>query len=486
MARSDKDDPVDPARAATPSSIPVDGTPAPSQSSRDATTMALGPSTDRFTPGQILGNRYRIVGLLGRGGMGEVWQAYDLKLQVDVALKSIRPERFPGAQGLELLRREVRAAREVMSPNVCRIFDLVDEEGQEYVSMEYVDGETLLDVLRRRGPLDLQDATRIASQFLAGLEAIHQAGLVHRDVKPENIMVTRAARVVLMDFGIAKGITEGHRGTIAGTPAYMAPEQSRGEALDARADIFAAGVVLAEMIAPEGVREHKSRESLWHAVRQAPVQLFESPWRGVLERAVAGEPSERYGSARELARALEEVTLRVEGAEDKHPYPGLESFTAVDAEFFFGREQEVEAVWKKLQRANLLGIIGPSGAGKTSFLQAGLLPAKPAGWSFVQLRPGSSPFTALAKALLPQLAEDRTAMAELLEIEKPEQALAAIGRWRKRHTQVLIVVDQFEELFTLCRPEVQAGFANLLGRLAIEADVHVLLSMRDDFLFHCH
>lgn len=446
--------------------------------------MSASPS--RFTSGQILGNRYRIVALLGRGGMGEVWQAYDLKLQVDVALKSIRPERFPGEQGLALLRREVRAAREVMSPNVCRIFDLVDEEGQEFVSMEYVDGETLLGVLRGRGPLELQEATRMASQFLAGLEAIHQAGLVHRDVKPENIMLTRTGRVVLMDFGVAKGIAEDHRGTIAGTPAYMAPEQSRGEALDARADIFAAGVVLAEMIAPEGVREHKSRESIWSSVRETPVRLFESPWRAALERAVASERAQRYGSAREFARALEEVTLRVEGAEDKRPYPGLESFTEADAEFFFGREVEVEAVLKKLQRANLLAIIGPSGAGKTSFVQAGLIPAKPAGWQHVLLRPGAAPFVALARALAPELAADKQAIDQLLQIEDPEQAVAVITRWRSKHTQALLLVDQFEELFTLGRPEIQAGFADLLGRLAAEADVHVLLVLRDDFLFHCH
>jgi WD40 repeat protein len=445
----------------------------------------MGPSA-RHTPGQILGTRYRVVGLLGRGGMGEVWHAYDLKLQVDVALKSVLPERFPGERGLELLRREVRSAREVMSPNVCRIFDLVESEGRELVSMEFIDGTTLLDVLRERGPLELQEATRIASQFLAGLEAIHQAGLVHRDVKPENIMITRTGRVVLMDFGIAKGMADGPAGTIAGTPAYMAPEHLRGDALDARADIFAAGVMLAEMIAPAGIRAPESRESLWQAVRQAPVRLFDSPWRGVLERAVASEPSQRYDSARALARALEEVALRVEGAEDRHPYPGMSSFTAADAEFFFGREVEVEAVWKKLQRANLLTIIGPSGAGKTSFLQAGLLPAKPAEWEHVQVRPGASPFVALAQALVPRFAGDTEAMRLLVQAEKAESLVEVIGRWQAKHPHTLIVVDQFEELFTHCSPDVQAAFADLLGRLAIEADVHVLLVMRDDFLIRCH
>jgi WD40 repeat protein len=451
----------------------------------DLSTLPFSPPP-ALTPGQILGTRYRIISRLGRGGMGEVWLAYDLKLQVDVALKSILAERFPGEHGLELLRREVRAARDVLSPNVCRIFDLVDQDGLELVSMEYVDGQTLLQVLQERSPLELPEATRIASQFLSGLEAIHLAGLIHRDVKPENIMLTRTGRVVLMDFGLAKGVAEGHHGTIAGTPAYMAPEQMRGEALDARADLFAAGMILAEMIAPEGVKERESRESVWALVRQEPPRLFDGPWRAVLERAVAGERERRYASARDLARALEEVTLQVEGAEDKHPYPGLESFTETDAEFFFGRELEVEAVWKKLQRANLLAVIGPSGAGKTSFVQAGLIPARPTNWRHVILRPGSSPFVALTRALAPELAADKQALDRLLQIEDTEQVLAGVGGWRSRHSQVLIVVDQFEELFTLCRPEAQTAFADLLGRLATEADLHVLLVMRDDFLFHCH
>ncbi len=480
------DDPNQETGQDTPPGLAGGGLSWPSETAGADPSLVYRPADSSLTAGQILGQRYRITALLGRGGMGEVWQAYDLKLQVDVALKAIRPERFSGKQGIELLRREVRAAREVMSPNVCRIFDLVEEEGQEFVSMEYIDGQTLLELLRNRGPLELQEATRLASQFLAGLEAIHQAGLVHRDVKPENIMITRTGRVVLMDFGVAKGVAEDQRGTVAGTPAYMAPEQGRGEALDARADIFAAGVVLAEMLTPGGVAEQTSRQTVWRAVREQPLRLFDSPWREVLERAVAGERERRFGSARELARALEEVTLRVEGAEDKRPYPGLESFTESESEYFFGREVEVEAVWTKLQRANLLGIIGPSGAGKTSFLQAGLLPAKPAGWRHVQSRPGVSPFVALAQALVAELAGDTEAMRDLVQIEQPEQALAAVTRWRQRHAQALIVVDQFEELFTLCRPEVQAGFADLLGRLAEEADVHVLLLMRDDFLFRCH
>jgi len=417
------------------------GTSAPMRGSRE------------LSRGQILGGRYGLRHFLGHGGMGEVWQAFDLKLRVDVALKTVRRDLASVPRVLETLRQEVRAAREVVSPNVCRVHDLQELGGRELVSMEYVDGTTLLAVLEERGPLELQEAREIASQLLAGLDAIHQAGLVHRDIKPENVMITRTGRVVVMDFGIAKGLSAGGTGTVAGTPAYMAPEQERGEGVDARADVFSAGVVLAEMLAPECVAERSAREALWRGIRQQPPQLPDSPWREVLEVAVSARPEHRFASAAALARALEEVAIRVEGAEDVRPYPGLQSFGEESRDYFFGRELESEALWKKIRRLHLLALVGPSGAGKTSFLRAGLLGNEPAGWSHVICTPGEAPLTALRQALVPH---------------------------------ALVVVDQFEELFTLNPLDVQASFADLLGRLAVEADLHVLLSLRDDFLIRCN
>jgi WD40 repeat protein len=434
--------------------------------------------------GRILGSRYGIRKLLGRGGMGEVWRAFDLKLRVDVALKTVRPELSEKAQVLETLRQEVRAAREVVSANVCRVHDLLELEGRELVSMEYVDGTTLLQLLEERGPIALQEAREIAAQFLSGLDAIHRAGLVHRDIKPENLMITRTGRVVVMDFGIAKGLAAGQTGTVAGTPAYMAPEQARGEAVDPRADVFAAGVVLAEMLAPSSDRE--AREALWRGIREEPPRVPESPWQAVVETAVSPRREHRYAAASALARALEEVTVRVEGAEDVAPYPGLSAFTVANREYFFGRELEAEAVWNRIRRLHLLALIGPSGAGKTSFLQAGILASAPAGWTHVICTPGVSPLTGLRQALAPHLSGDSDAIRELVKVEDPEAIVSAVSRWRKRSRHALLIVDQFEELFTLNPPEVQAGFATLLGRLAVDADLRVLLSMRDDFLVHCH
>src|SRR5262249_54961197 len=147
--------------------------------------------------------RYELRRVLGRGAIGEVWHAFDLKLRVEVALKFLHPELRADEANLDLLRREVRAARQVGSPNVCRIFELLELEGHELVSMEYVAGVRLGWVLRARGPLELREARDLAVQMLAGLEAIHQAGLVHRDLKPDNVMLTASGRVVVMDFGLA-------------------------------------------------------------------------------------------------------------------------------------------------------------------------------------------------------------------------------------------------------------------------------------------
>ena len=433
----------------------------------------------------LLGRRYEIREVLGRGGMGEVYRAFDLKLRVDVALKAVRAAGGRDEAARSLIRREVRAAREVVSPNVCRIFDLVDQDGLELLSMEYIEGTTLREVLRDRGPLALPEAREIASQLLAGLDAIHQAGLVHRDIKPENVMISRTGRVVVMDFGVAKATTDSAQ-TVSGTPAYMAPEQARGAKVDARADVFAAGLVLAEMVSAGGLDARAALEALWQGVRETPPRVPDGPWAPVLQRALAGDADARYPSARALAHALEGVTSRLPGVEDTRPYPGLAPFTQDDAAYFFGREAEVEAVWTKLARPRLLGVIGASGAGKSSFLRAGLLPALPASWRAVLVTPGPRPFEALARALASACADDPHLLEALGRFDDTETVVGVVARWRSRHAHALVIVDQFEELFAQNPAEVQATFARLLGQLVLAADAHIIVAMRDDFLARCH
>ncbi|MBK9088916.1 MAG: protein kinase [Holophagales bacterium] len=171
---------------------------------------------------------------------------------------------------------------------------------------------------------------------------MHEAGLVHRDVKPENVILTRAGRVVLMDFGIAKAVASG--GTVAGTPAYWPPEQAAGAPADPRADVFAAGIVLAEMVAPGGTREPAARRAVWHAMRDDSAKVPATPWSEAIRKAVSHEPRDRFPSAQALARALEEVTHPHHRHRGGAAVPGLASFTEAEAQYFFGREAEVEGV----------------------------------------------------------------------------------------------------------------------------------------------
>lgn len=178
---------------------------------------------------------------------------------------------------------------------------------------------------------------------------------------------------------------------------------------------------------------------------------------------------------------------------EARPYPGLEAFTEADTAHFFGREVEVIALWEKVEGQPLLAVIGPSGAGKTSFLRAGVIPRRPKGWKGAYATPGASPALSLARALTPELAGDAQAMGEMLQgVEDMARGASsdllscAVGRWRKTSGEVLLVLDQFEELFTLNGPEVQSRFVDLVGKLVDDVGVHVVLSLRDDFLFRCH
>lgn len=203
---------------------------------------------ERFLPGSVLANRYRIVALLGRGGMGEVYRADDLRIGQPVALKFLPAalERDPGR--LQRLLGEARVARQVSHPNVCRVHDVDEFDGHHFITMEYVDGEDLAALLRRIGRLPQEKALDLARQIGAGLAAAHVQGIVHRDLKPANIMLDGRGRARITDFGLAAA-AEAVRGNEAhwGTPAYMAPEQSAGGAITPRTDVYSLGLVLFEM-----------------------------------------------------------------------------------------------------------------------------------------------------------------------------------------------------------------------------------------------
>jgi serine/threonine-protein kinase len=198
----------------------------------------------RFVSGTILADRYRIVGLLGKGGMGEVYRADDLKLSQPVALKFLPDRHLSDGAALARFHREVRVARQVSHKNVCRVYDIGEIDGRHYLSMEFIKGEELSSLLRRIGRLPNDKALQIARQICAGLSAAHDNGILHRDLKPANIMIDAEGNARITDFGLAGLVEEIREDEMAaGTPAYMAPEQfdrdaRQSAATSIRSDLF--------------------------------------------------------------------------------------------------------------------------------------------------------------------------------------------------------------------------------------------------------
>jgi serine/threonine protein kinase len=231
---------------AMPAAAPSRARTGASGGSRLTTTST--PDEGRFLPGTLVAGRYRIIGLLGVGGMGEVYRATDLTLGQSVALKFLPEGAAANERLLERFHGEVRVARQVSHANVCRVYDIGEADGVPFISMEFVDGEDLASLLQRIGRLPAGKALEIARKLCAGLAAAHERGIIHRDLKPHNIMLNKRGEVVIMDFGLA-AIADELEGAEArnGTPAYMAPEQLRGDSVTARSDIYSLGLIVYEL-----------------------------------------------------------------------------------------------------------------------------------------------------------------------------------------------------------------------------------------------
>jgi len=273
------------------------------------------PEPGRLSADSRLGSRYRIVRLLGQGGMGAVYLARDLELGRDVALKVVAPHLAGDPELLERFRREVQLSSEVTHANVLRVFDLGTADGVVFLTMQYIEGRTLADLLRVERPLPVDRAVALFRQIGEGLDAAHERGVLHRDLKPDNVMVDVAGHAFLTDFGLATtgAVSRMTRaGAVLGTPHYMSPEQVKGQAVDARSEIFSLGVLLYEMLA--GVLPYDGDtifEVMMRRTRAPPRPVRElndevSPaLQRVLDRCLAIDPRQRYGSVKELLADLE-------------------------------------------------------------------------------------------------------------------------------------------------------------------------------------
>jgi serine/threonine protein kinase len=285
--------------------------------------FTCGRALGALTQGSVIASRYEVLSPLGKGGMGMVYRAHDRMLEETVAIKVLRAEFANTPEMAKRFRHEIKLARKVSHRNVCRIHEYGEDGGVRYISMEYVEGTDLKQLVRERGGyLIAEDGFDVAIQSAEGLQAIHDVGIIHRDLKTSNIMRDPSGRVLLMDFGIAKiagvdrsgagGLTS--TGQIMGTPEYMSPEQCLGDKIDHRSDIYALGIVIYEVFTGTVPFRGDSPVATLFKHIQDPVPFegplaarIPSPVVPVLRKTLAKDRLDRYESAAELAEALREA-----------------------------------------------------------------------------------------------------------------------------------------------------------------------------------
>ncbi|MBA3378670.1 MAG: protein kinase [Chloroflexia bacterium] len=266
---------------------------------------------------RLLAGRYDVIEVIGSGASAITWRGHDRRLDRQVAIKILRREGEQDAAYVQRFEREARTSASVSNGHVVNIYDVGQQDGWLYLVMQFVDGEDLKHLIARRGPLPLAEAREITRQILDGLAAIHRAGILHRDIKPQNVLVDRAGVVRVADFGIAQTATDAGltvAGTAVGTAAYMAPEQAQAGSLSEATDIYAVGVVLYEMLtgALPFDRSTAMATMLAHVQQQpmapsqrAPRQNIPSRFDGIVLQAMSKNPQDRFRSATAMARALD-------------------------------------------------------------------------------------------------------------------------------------------------------------------------------------
>jgi eukaryotic-like serine/threonine-protein kinase len=294
---------------------------APTQRLDQVPTAIRAAGGDQLRPGAIFAGRYEVKEILGAGGMGVVYRAFDRELQEPVAIKTLKPEAMAGdAVALERFKQEIRLARKIAHRNVVRTYDLGEQNGMYYLTMEYVEGTSLKQLIISRGKLPVEVTLTVGKQLCRALEVAHAEGVIHRDIKPQNIVVEPNGFLKVMDFGIArlanppkgKGLTEA--GTAIGTPDYMSPEQLSGLELDPRSDLYAAGVVLFECLTG---RLPFEAETTWalvakHLEEEPPDPRMTNPevpgaLAVVILKAMAKDPKQRFETASQMHDALARI-----------------------------------------------------------------------------------------------------------------------------------------------------------------------------------
>jgi len=466
---------------------------------------------------------YELRERIGTGGFGVVYRAYQPAVGRDVAIKVILPEYANHPDFIRRFEAEAQLVARLEHLHIVPLYDYWREPDGAYLVMRWLRGGNLREALQR-GPWAPEAAARLLDQVAGALAVAHRQGVVHRDVKPENILLDKESNGYLSDFGIAKdlmrttGVTE--TGAGVGSPAYGSPEQAQGRSITPQSDLYSLGVVMYQVLTGEhpfpGVTP--AEQLVKHLTEPLPPLRERRPelpetLEEVMRRATAKDPADRFSEAQAFARAFREAIsdVAVEAVappldwvplEMVNPYKGLRAFEEADAADFFGREALTKQLLARLgeegdpstgsgqEAARFLAVVGPSGSGKSSVVKAGLIPALRQGalpgsedWLIVETFPGAHPLEELEAALLRVAVNPPPSLIEQLKDE--HGLLRAVKRTLPPGDfDLLLMIDQFEELFTLVDDE--AVRRHLMGSLlAAVADprsrLRVVVTLRADF-----
>ena len=485
----------------------------------------VDPPLPRSTPqpissvrGKRIG-RFELIRELGQGGMGQVFLARDAKLGRKVAIKIVLRD------DPTFVRRfvaEARATARCMHDNIVTIYEAGEHEGLPFMVLEYLEGKALGQLLAKKLPV--RPFTEIIVAVVRALDKAHEHGIVHRDLKPSNIFVTDQGKVKVLDFGLAR-VTSGnessqvaplpvpsgpqldqdhltHHGTLVGTFPYMSPEQWLNIGVDPRTDLWAVGIMFWRAFAtmhPAGSTEPNDlRARLTDLANPLPSLGEHAPavpaaLVAIVDRCLALAKEQRYQSASELLDDLQRfLAPRARGA-NQPPYRGLAAYGADDADYFFGRSNEIRMAVTQLDSWPVLAVVGPSGVGKSSFVHAGVIPAlrEAAEIKVLTIRPGREPLHRLAALvgigprLITDVGQIDSSLADRLR-DEPGVFGELLRRDAVRTKQnVVVVVDQLEELFTHSRdPAIHGAFLAALFAAADDpmSPIRVVMAMRADFL----
>ena len=452
---------------------------------------------------------YRLLEQVGEGAFGVVYRAIQPQVGREVAIKAVHPELANHPDFVRRFDREAQIVARLEHPHVVPLYDYWREPDAAFLVMRFLRGGSVEDLLEA-GPLEPLRVTSIVDQIASALGAAHRQGVVHRDVKPGNVLLDEEGNAYLTDFGVAldAGSPERSTGTMMrGTPAYLSPEQIRLEPTSPRSDAYALGIVVFEMLTGEhpfpdtsltALLDHHVRDAIPSARSlrpQLPPAVDE-----VIGRATAKDPDDRFSHIEEIATALRAALEGTHVAPQpagpiRNPYKGLRAFLEADALDFFGRETVVKRLLQSLvedgHTQRFLAVVGPSGSGKSSVVRAGLVPALRRGaipgserWYVIDVLPGLHPFREIETALLSVAVEPPPSLME--ELERDELGIVrAVNRvLPDPEAELVIVLDQLEEVFTMIEDDSErARFLASIEAAALQPDsrVRMIVTLRADF-----